>query len=27
MPDWKPGKDKGELVNVMFTIPIKFSLD
>jgi len=24
MPDWKPGKDKGEPVNVLYTIPILF---
>lgn len=27
MPDWKPGKEKGEPVNVSFTIPIAFKLD
>lgn len=26
MPDWKPGKDKGEPVNVLYTIPILFKL-
>lgn len=24
---WKPGKDKGKLVDVGFTIPIQFALD
>ena len=26
MPDWKPGKDKGEPVNVLYTIPVVFKL-
>ena len=26
MPDWKPGKDNGELVNVLYTIPVLFKL-
>ena len=26
MPAWKPGTQKGEAVNVHFTIPIQFSL-
>ena len=26
-PDWKPGKQKGQPVNVYYNIPIKFSLD
>jgi len=26
MPDWKPGQDKGKPVNVIYTIPILFSL-
>ena len=26
MPDWKPGKDKGKPVNVLYTIPILFKL-
>ncbi len=26
MPDWKPGKDKGESVNVLYTIPVVFKL-
>ena len=26
MPDWKPGKDKGEPVNVLYTIPVMFKL-
>jgi len=26
MPDWKPGKDKGEPVNVLYTIPVLFKL-
>jgi len=26
LPNWKPGKDKGKLVRVSFTAPIKFSL-
>ncbi|HEX8517766.1 MAG TPA: TonB family protein [Bacteroidia bacterium] len=26
MPKWKPGKNKGELVRVMFNLPIKFRL-
>ncbi len=26
MPPWKPGKDKGVVVNVRVTLPIKFSL-
>jgi len=25
-PDWKPGKQKGEAVDVSFTIPILFKL-
>jgi len=27
MPDWKPGKQRGETVNVRFTIPIVFNLN
>ena len=27
MPDWKPGTQKGEAVNVRFTLPIVFKLD
>ncbi|MBE9467287.1 MAG: M56 family metallopeptidase [Bacteroidetes bacterium] len=27
IPDWKPGKMKGEAVNVQFTIPINFKLN
>ncbi len=27
MPKWKPGKNKGELVRVAYTLPIKFKLD
>jgi TonB family protein len=27
MPDWKPGKQHGEAVDVAFTIPIQFTLD
>ena len=26
MPNWKPGKDKGEPVNVLYTIPVLFKL-
>ena len=26
MPNWKPGRQKGELVNVKFTIPVTFKL-
>ena len=26
MPDWKPGKENGEPVNVHFTIPVIFKL-
>lgn len=26
MPDWKPGKDKGEPVSVLYTIPVLFKL-
>jgi TonB family protein len=26
MPDWKPGKDKGEPVSVLYTIPVMFKL-
>ena len=26
MPNWKPGRDKGKPVNVIFTIPIQFRL-
>lgn len=26
MPDWKPGKDNGEPVNVLYTIPVLFKL-
>ncbi len=26
MPDWKPGMQEGEVVNVQYNIPIKFSL-
>ena len=26
MPDWKPGEQKGEPVNVKFTLPIQFRL-
>ena len=26
MPNWKPGKDKGEPVNVRYTIPVMFKL-
>jgi hypothetical protein len=26
MPKWKPGKQRGEAVNVRFTIPISFRL-
>lgn len=27
MPNWKPGKQKGELVKVRYTLPFKFKLD
>ena len=27
MPKWKPGKQKGEAVNVMYTLPVMFRLD
>ena len=27
LPEWKPGKNKGKVVNVQFTIPINFKLD
>jgi len=27
MPDWTPGKQKGEVVSVAFTLPIKFRLE
>ena len=27
MPRWTPGKNKGEAVNVMFTLPVNFKLD
>ena len=27
MPNWKPGKQKGEAVNVMYTLPVMFRLD
>ena len=27
MPDWKPGKDKGKPVNVLYTIPVLFKLE
>jgi hypothetical protein len=27
MPQWKPGKQRGEVVNVSFTVPINFSLN
>lgn len=27
MPDWKPGRQRGEKVNVSFTVPINFKLD
>jgi TonB family protein len=27
LPDWKPGKQRGEAVNVSYTIPIMFALD
>ncbi|MCX6257908.1 MAG: energy transducer TonB [Bacteroidia bacterium] len=27
MPDWIPGKQRGEAVNVMYTIPISFKLE
>lgn len=26
MPDWIPGKQKGEFVNVKFMLPVKFKL-
>jgi TonB family protein len=26
MPNWKPGKDKGEPVSVLYTIPVMFKL-
>ena len=27
MPNWKPGKQKGEAVNVMYTLPVMFRLN
>ena len=27
MPKWKPGKDKGKVVKVSYTLPIKFKLE
>jgi hypothetical protein len=26
MPDWKPGKQRGQAVSVEYTIPIEFKL-
>lgn len=27
LPQWKPGENKGKLVNVAYTIPVKFALN